>query len=232
VHIAVAAPSLVKNTGTSSPTAYQRQAPCPVKLRPAGSRPHPGEPRIAETRPRCRRRSADPWRLGAATPGRRCLLNGAVAPLSPNDRTSCNQARPVADMTVPKLLQPKRVWPSGPTKCAGLACAGAQPQPHRSPANQARAPIDHDRQPGAPPVAAARHDPHRNAQTATRLVDQLASLGEGGVHDQTKFALWGEVAGRNVGSGSSGSPTLRPATLLGPQPVSSDRHLGWREPGT
>jgi NADPH:quinone reductase-like Zn-dependent oxidoreductase len=60
----------------------------------------------------------------------------------------------------------------------------------------------------------------------------LASLGEGGVHDQTKSALWGEVAGRNVGSGSFGSPTLRPATLRGPQPVSSERRLGWREPGT
>ena len=26
----------------------------------------------------------------------------------------------------------------------------------------------------------------------------------------------------------SGSPTLRPATLRGPQPVSSDRRLGWK----
>lgn len=43
----------------------------------------------------------------------------------------------------------------------------------------------------------------------------------GGVHDQTKFSLCRGVAGRNVGSGSSGSPTLRPATLRGPQPVSS-----------
>jgi hypothetical protein len=59
----------------------------------------------------------------------------------------------------------------------------------------------------------------------------LALLGRGGVHGQTNFSLWGEMAGRNVGSGSFGSPTLRPATLLGSQPVSS-RHLGWREPGT
>ena len=92
-------------------------------------RPSRLRPRIAEPRPRCPRRSADPWPLGAATPGRRCLLNGAVAPLSPNDRTSCNQARPVADMTVPKLLQPKRVWPADRRNLRGASVSGAQPQP-------------------------------------------------------------------------------------------------------
>ena len=170
------APSLVKNTTTSSPAAYQRQATCLAKLRPVG--PHAyirGEPRIVEPRPRRPPSKCRPLTDRGSDTG--ATLNGAVAPLSPNDRASCNQARPVADITVPKLLQPKRVWPADPRNARGLA----SPEPSRSRAIDPRRiragcrfHACHDRRrssSGAPRVGAARHDLHRDAQTATRLVD-------------------------------------------------------------
>ena len=41
----------------------------------------------------------------------------------PNDQASRNQARPVADITVPKLLQPKRVWPADRRNARGARVA-------------------------------------------------------------------------------------------------------------
>ena len=129
-----------------------------------------------------RGRSPDPVTDGAARPQRRSLLNGAVAPLSPNDRASCNQARPAADITVPKLLQPKRVWPADRRNARGLACPEPSRSRDRSPANQDRLPFHAcpDQPRSSIRCAAGRScapDPHRNAQTATRLVDEVVKSG-------------------------------------------------------
>ena len=169
---------------TSSPAAYQRQATCPVKLRPVGPHGHTrAEPRIAEPRPRrppskCRppdglgqRHRSDAVCSTARLLRYRLTTGPAATKLGPSLTSLC-----------PNCCSPNVFGQRTDEMRGGLACPEPSRSRDRSPAIRTGcpftgAPIEHDRQSGAPRVGAARQDPHRNAQTATRLVDEVVKSG-------------------------------------------------------